>query len=147
MHLDANEELERIDPDVRHVPEVLELRLIVYSGLEKWELMQVIAKKLAFYDPKNVQWTISWAYATRRADCIDTARRILLNALEAHPEEPVIPYNLACYAAQLGDLEEARRRLERAFQLEPNMREPALTDMDLEPFWRSYSGKLEDRPT
>jgi hypothetical protein len=48
--------------------------------LEKWELMQQISKRLTQFDPDNVQWTISLAYATRRAYSVDTAMEILLNA-------------------------------------------------------------------
>src|SRR5687767_14731948 len=76
-----NAELEEIDPDVRHVPEVLEVRLEIYRALEKWELMQVVARKLAQYDPTDIQWTVSWAYATRRAECIEAAKAILLEAV------------------------------------------------------------------
>jgi hypothetical protein len=43
MFLDANAELEEIDPEVRHVPEVLEVRVGVYQGLQQWELMQTVA--------------------------------------------------------------------------------------------------------
>lgn len=47
MPLEANEELEQIEPDVRHVPEVLALRLQIYPTLEKWELRQAVSSKLA----------------------------------------------------------------------------------------------------
>lgn len=47
MWLDANAELEEIDPKVRHLPEVLEVRVRIYRALEKWELMQTVAKSLA----------------------------------------------------------------------------------------------------
>ena len=40
MYLDADAELDRIDPDVRHLPEVLAVRVQIYDALEKWELMQ-----------------------------------------------------------------------------------------------------------
>ncbi len=43
MYLDANAELEAIDPEVRHVAEVLTVRLEIYRGLEKWELMRNLA--------------------------------------------------------------------------------------------------------
>lgn len=59
MPLDANEELEQIDPDVRHVPEVLVVRLQIYQMLGRWELMQVVASKLAKDDPDEVQWAVS----------------------------------------------------------------------------------------
>lgn len=73
MFMDANEELENIDPEVRHLPETLAVRLEIYRSLQRWELMQAVAKKLNHWDPDEVQWWISWAYATRRAECIDAA--------------------------------------------------------------------------
>ena len=39
MFLDANAELEEIDPDLRAAPEVLAVRLGIYTGLKRWELM------------------------------------------------------------------------------------------------------------
>ena len=57
MFLDANAELEEIDPEVRHVPEVLVVRLSVYHALKKWEVMQTVAQRLALDDPKNPQWS------------------------------------------------------------------------------------------
>ena len=35
MFLDANAEVEEIDPEVRHVPEVLEVRVKIYRALKK----------------------------------------------------------------------------------------------------------------
>lgn len=37
MFLDANAELDEIAPDLRAAPEVLAVRLGIYSGLKKWE--------------------------------------------------------------------------------------------------------------
>lgn len=139
MFLDANEELEQVDPDVRHVPEVLAVRVEIYSALKKWELMQVVARKLAMFDPDNPQWTGSWAYATRRADSIEAARLILREAVERLPNEAVFHYNLACYECQLGSLETAKARLKRAFELDSSFRATALEDDDLRPLWKSLS--------
>ena len=86
MPLDANAELEEIDPERRDATAVLALRVRIYSRLEKWELMRAVAKVLAQRDPDNVQWTVSWASATRRADCLDAARLILVNAVERRPD-------------------------------------------------------------
>jgi hypothetical protein len=77
---DANDQLEKIDPFNRAAPEVLALRLAIYHGLKKWELMQEIAKRLADFQPDDVQWITSYAYATRRAESIRAAKEILLNA-------------------------------------------------------------------
>src|SRR5207249_5382445 len=78
MFQEANDQLENIDPFNRAAPEVLAVRLAIYRGLKKWELMQQIAKRLKEFLPDNVQWTISLAYATRRAYSIDVAMEILL---------------------------------------------------------------------
>jgi tetratricopeptide (TPR) repeat protein len=139
MHLDANEELEQIDPDVRHAPEVLAVRVKIYRALEKWELMQTVASTLAKYDPDEVQWAVSWAYATRRADSIEAAKGILLHALERHPKEATLHFNLACYDCQLGNLEEAKRSLHKAIKLDARWKAAALKDEDLEPLWNSLT--------
>lgn len=44
MFKDSNEQLEKIDRFNRAAPEVLAVRLAIYRGLKKWELMQQIAK-------------------------------------------------------------------------------------------------------
>ncbi len=135
MYEDANAELEEIDPFCRALPEVLEVRLHIYQGASKWELMQQIATRLAEYDPNEPQWVISWAYATRRAESLEAANKLLADAVETFPEEPIIHYNLGCYACQLGDLDSGREHLKRAFALEPKCREIALDDADLQPLW------------
>jgi hypothetical protein len=67
MFQEANDQLENIDPFNRAAPEVLAVRIAVYQGLKKWELMQEIAKRLAEFQPNDIQWMVSLAYATRRA--------------------------------------------------------------------------------
>jgi hypothetical protein len=140
LYLDANAELEEIDAAVRHVAEVLAVRLEIYQGLEKWELMRTVAGRFATHDPDSAQWPLSLAYATRRAQSIEAAKAILLEAVERHPTEPMLHYNLACYECQLGLLEVAKARLAHAFKLEPKCRLMALDDDDLAPLWDSLAG-------
>lgn len=135
MFLDANEELENIDAEVRHVPEVLEVRVQIYWALEKWELMQTVAKQLTEVDPTDSRWPLAWAYATRRAESLDAARRILVEAWKIHEKEPLFPFNIACYMCQLGQTEIAKGMLEVAFKMDPRMRLAALDDEDLRPMW------------
>src|SRR5437667_11760721 len=77
MFLDANEELENVDPYCRAAPEILALRVAIYRGLKKWELMAAISKRLVEFQPYDVQWTVSFAYAVRRANSIPAAKEIL----------------------------------------------------------------------
>jgi tetratricopeptide (TPR) repeat protein len=137
MFQDANDQLEQIDPFNRAAPEVLAVRLAIYRGLKKWEAMQQIAKRLKEFEPDNMQWTISLAYATRRAYSIDVAMAILLDAQPKFPKEAAIPYNLACYYCQLGEIESAKRYLRQALEIDLNWRKAALEDEDLKPLWDS----------
>jgi tetratricopeptide (TPR) repeat protein len=135
MFHEANEELEKIDPFLRAAPEVLALRIEIYRGLQKWELMAELAKRLAEFQPNDVQWTVLFAYATRRAESIEAAKEILLSAKTKFPKEAVILYNLACYECQLGNLQSAQNYLQKVFNIDSNWRIAALDDKDLEPLW------------
>jgi tetratricopeptide (TPR) repeat protein len=137
MFLEADAELDKIDPFNRAAPEVLATRVAIYRGLEKWELMQEIAKRLKEFEPDNVQWTISLAYATRRAYSTEIAMEILRSAEAKFPKEAAVPYNLACYFCQLEDIETAKRYLKKAFEIDSNWRRAALEDQDLKPLWDS----------
>ena len=69
-------------PFCRASPEVLEVRLEIYRGTAKWDLMQVVAEKLAQHDPEDPGRLIDLAYATRRAKLIEAAEAILLDAVK-----------------------------------------------------------------
>ena len=56
-------------------------------------------------------------------------------ARELFPKEPLIPYNLARYAAQLGRIDEAKALLHSAIGLDPLFKEMALEDDDLAGIW------------
>jgi tetratricopeptide (TPR) repeat protein len=99
--------------------------------------MQTVTHMMALHEPEEVDWTAAWAYATRRAESIEAARFILINAVERMPNVAIFHYNLACYESRSGHLEEAKSRLKRAFELEPKYRIKALEDEDLEPLWSS----------
>jgi len=116
MFLDADTELDNIEPELRHAPEVLEVRAQLYSALGKLELMLVVTNALVRHDPDNVQWTVWRAFATRRAQSLEAARSILLEAVERHPEAAIFHYNLACYECQLGELEVAKSRSRKMHQ-------------------------------
>jgi tetratricopeptide (TPR) repeat protein len=137
MFLEGNGELEEIDAGCRHLAEVLAVRVGIYSGLEKWDLMEVVARKLVSNSPEDPQSWTSWAYATRRAESIEAAKAILTEAAQRHPDVALIHYNLACYECQMGDFGTAKGYLVRAFELEPQYRMMALEDEDLKPLWDS----------
>jgi tetratricopeptide (TPR) repeat protein len=141
MFHEANEELDKIDAFLRAAPEILALRIEIYRGLAKWELMAQLAKRLIEFQPDNPEWPVSLAYATRRAISIEAAKEILLNAERKFPKELVIKYNLGCYDCQLGNLKSAKNYLKQAFKIDPNWRVAALDDKDLEPLWANIESE------
>jgi mannose-6-phosphate isomerase-like protein (cupin superfamily) len=57
-------------------------------------------------------------------------------ALARQPDQPALNYHLACILSRSGRLDEARRRLERALELDPKLRGRAEEDEDLQPLRR-----------
>lgn len=41
MFSEANEELAEIDPGIWHLPEIVGVRIDIFGGLERWDLMRV----------------------------------------------------------------------------------------------------------
>ena len=144
MYQDAYTELEELPAHEKTAREVLELKVEILHKLESWNLAREVSKFLSDTSPENSQYVIWKAYATRRISGIREAEKVLLGAIVAHENDPIIHYNLACYAAQLGRLSDAGERLEQAIGLDPGVKLMALDDPDLEPLW-SQLGELKPK--
>lgn len=132
MYEDAWEELENLPPELRADDFVLGLRIEILHRLGKWESARVIAESLAQRSPDNPDWWISWAFALRREQSIEAAQAVLRSAEEIHPDNALIAYNRACYAAVLGWEGEAREMLAKAFAADATLKALALDDPDLD---------------
>ena len=66
---------------------------------------------------------VELAYATRRAESIHAAHAILTRAAHLHPTDATIPFNLACYEAQMGSFAQAKVNLDRATRIDPRFRD------------------------
>ena len=132
MHQDAWDELECLPPEQRANDGVSELRISIYQALGKWEPARVLAESLAKRSPENPQWWILWAYSLRREKSVADARAVLLEAAKLHPNEALIPYNLACYCCVEGDLIGTKGFLTLAFSMSEDLRKTALDDPDLD---------------
>jgi len=60
-------------------------------------------------------------------------KNVLARGVGLHPREAMLHFNLACYEAQLGQLDDARAFLDTACGLNPEFKELAKTDPDLAP--------------
>jgi len=151
LFVEANEELEKLQPSYRHAPEVLDSRVVIYQGLEKWELMAIVARRLAEWNPREAGYFLHLAYASRRAVSLRAAHAILIRAAALHPGEGLIQFNLGCYEWQLGNLVQAKAYLKRATKIDAKFKQMALDDFDLKPLWASLAiehtkAKASSRP-
>jgi len=83
------------------------------------------------------------AYAVRRVagGGLPQAWEALLPAAGKFPAEPVIAFNLSCYACQLQQLDMARTWLQRAINTgkKDTIIKMALADEDLAPLWKEIA--------
>jgi Flp pilus assembly protein TadD len=135
MHEDAMEELELLPVHRAGDPIVLRIRAHIYSQAEQWEALRETAALLSVISPEDSQHWIWLAYATRRCRSVEEAETILLGALQHHPREAIIHFNLACYAAVTGRIDQARTRLAEAIRIDPAVAAMAVDDPDLAVLW------------
>ncbi len=137
----ANDELETIRAEWRPHPDVLELRWLIYSHHEQWDACLDIASAIVKMASDRVWGWIHKAYALRRATGggIEKAKPVLLEAAKLFPGDSMIQYNLACYCAQLGQLDAAQEYLHKSYELgdAKQIKLMALDDEDLKPLWES----------
>jgi len=136
-HVEANAELEKIIPQLRAHPDVLQVRWAIYAAAEKWEPAVEVARTIAQLLPDSPFGWIHCAYSLHELKRTEEARRVLLPVLDRFPTEYLMRYNLACYACQLGNLKEAWQWLEKAIDLsgKADVKQMALDDPDLQPLW------------
>lgn len=145
---EANAELERICPQNRTHPAVLEVRYEIYASGTRWEACVDIAETIVKLYPESTFGWIRRSYALHELKRSREALAQLLPAADLFPEEIIIRYNLACYECALGNMSSARAWLVKTFDLAQQQkcfdeyRLMALDDRDLEPFWE-YLGQLE----
>ena len=143
---EANEELEQIAAELQCHPEVLRVRWHLNVQQKKWAACLDIANTLIKLDPLSSSGWVNWANTLYWAGRTQEAFDGLLPLIVEFPKVWAIPYNLACYCAQLGKLNEARTWLNKAFAMPADGEERkqlqmiALADPDLEPLRKSTPG-------
>ena len=139
-HSEAGEEIARVSAANLNHPDVLEVRWAICAQGNSWDAATEVAEALVAVAPERASGWVHRAYAVRRAvkGSLAHAEKLLFDALQKFPKESVIPYNLACYAAQRGSLDEAWDWLHKAMEVEGDVKtikRRALSDTDLKPLW------------
>jgi len=140
---DARAELDTIAPAQQSHPAVLETRWMLCAHEENWDDALLVAELELNTVPENSSGWLHRAYALRRVDGggLTPAWEALLPAAEKFPTEPVIAYNLACYACQLNQLDAACSWLQSAVKIggQEAIQKMALADDDLKRLWEEIS--------
>lgn len=131
----ASNELDEITPASQAYPDVLLVRCDIYSKGKKWDSLLTVAETLVKVAPKERQGWIQRSFALHEMKRTQEAFDLLLPAAKLFPKAWPVPYNLACYCAQLGRLKEARQWLEKGSEIgdSKKVKLMALDDPDLEP--------------
>lgn len=134
---EAAVELARISSAQQRHPDVLEVRWVLLAYEQRWDEALAIARELLAAAPGRSSGWLHQAYALRRVTGggLQAAWGALLPAATKFPRQPLICFNLACYACQLGNREEAIGWLKRALKIgdREEIIGMALVDSDLEP--------------
>lgn len=115
-------------------PDVLAVRWHIAAHEKHWEDCIVLAAARLRADPEEPEPWIQQSFALHELRRTLEAFDQLLPAAARFPSVWTIPYNLACYCAQLGRLKEGEDWFGRAYAIDATAaRGAALTDPDLIP--------------
>jgi predicted Zn-dependent protease len=133
--LEAMRDLARISRIGRQHPDVLETRWRVLAKLDRWAEALLVACDVVAAAPTRASGWIHRSYTLHELRRTGEALECLLPAAAQFPAEPIIPYNLACYACQLGDVARAEHWLRQAADLRGReaIKQMAKQDSDLAP--------------
>jgi tetratricopeptide (TPR) repeat protein len=120
------------DPDTAPDPYLIELRLHILMKGERWSDALSSAKELLLLDSSALPAYIHGAFALHELGRTTEARDLLLRGPEVLGMDPTYHYNIGCYEAVLGNIESAKRSLEKCFALDETYRDFAKQDSDLE---------------
>ena len=136
-HLEADIELDNITPQLRAHPLVLQMRWRVYSQARKWDRCVEIASSLTRMMPDDEQAVANLGNSLYFSGRTQEAFDCVSGVMKRFPKNPILRYNLACYACQLGMMDVAKMWLGEAFELDEKkeLKLMALEDPDLKPMW------------
>ncbi len=136
---EAKAELAQLSQAAQKHPEVLEVRWGICAEEKDWQNAVEVARALVEVAPDHSVGWVNRAYALRRVQDggLQAAWDALLPAADRFPRQAIIPFNLACYACQMQQLETARIWLGRAAEIsgKDRIRKMAMLEPDLEPLW------------
>jgi predicted Zn-dependent protease len=135
---EAEAELEKVSPELRNHPVVLEARWQMCANLERWEAALDAATALVGLAPESPEGWIYKGSALVELKRLAEAHQTLSLAAAKFSSDEIILYDLACVCCAMGRVDESKSWLGKAIDAGGNpIKLRALDDPDLEPLWDS----------
>jgi tetratricopeptide (TPR) repeat protein len=128
---EALREIDALSPKDQLREEVLQTRLFIVMRARRWDQALSVCARLRATNPEGATGYIHGAFCLHEIGRTLEAKQLLLKGPTSLLGEPTYYYNLGCYDAVLGNLDDAKRHLETSFQMDKKFREVAKLDPDL----------------
>ena len=138
MPEEALAELDELPAEEQELEDVLQMRLFILLRGRIWEPALEVCAQLREVFPDCSTGFIHGAFCLHELGRTAEAKQILLSGPTSLAKEATYFYNLGCYDAVLGNLEEATINLRTSFEMDDKFRAIAKYDPDL----KSVSGLL-----
>jgi len=123
--------LDELDPAHQNRAEVLQVRLFVFMRSRRWAEALTICAALRDGDPEHTTGYIHGAFCLHELGRTQEAKDLLLQGPASLLREATYYYNMGCYDAVLGNIEQAHHALEISIRMDDKFREIAKYDPDL----------------
>ena len=114
---------------------VLRARIRVLLHLKRWKEASGLSVAGNEIFPDENEFVVQRAFALHQMKKGGEAVQVLLNAPEWIRRTGILHYNLACYEAQLGDVDTARQCIRAAIEINSSFQKNARKDPDLQRLW------------
>ncbi len=136
MFEEALAELDLLPETIRHELKVLQTRMFLLLQFKQFQQALEVSRQLCLDFPTLPVGFIHAAFCLHELGQTAEARDILVSGPPALLEEATYYYNLACYNAVLGEMQQARAYLKTSFKMNKRFREIAEHDPDLSAIWQ-----------
>jgi predicted Zn-dependent protease len=131
MPAEALRELDELPSEERGLQQVLQVRLFILMRSRRWLEAMEVCDALRDADSQQTTGYIHGAFCLHELGRTREAKELLLSGPAALLREATYYYNLGCYDAVLGNVDEAVHALEISFRMDDKFREIAKYDPDL----------------
>ena len=131
MPEEALREIDSLPEDVRQEEGPLQIKMAILMRLKRWDEALELCGELRELFPEHTVGYVHGAFCLHEMGRTREAKTLLMSGPPTLLQEPTYHYNLGCYDAVLGNLDEAQSHLKLSFQLNEKFREIAKYDPDL----------------